>query len=96
MPRVRQLKSNLQSDSSVGIATSYSNSGGGEIFHTVKIGPGAHPASCTMGNGSFQEVEMSRFGFDHPPPFSAQVKRTLLEKQYMLRPVSRIPNDGFS
>ena len=34
-----------------------SNPGGGEIFHT---GPGAHPASCTMGTGSFPGVKSGR------------------------------------
>ena len=44
--------------SSVGIASDYwldgpgSNPGGDEIFR-----PGAHPASCTMGTGSFPGVE---------------------------------------
>jgi hypothetical protein len=28
-----------------------SNLGGGELIHTVHIGPEAHPASCTKGNG---------------------------------------------
>jgi hypothetical protein len=45
-------------DSSVGITTRYglggpgSYSGGGEIFR-----PGAHPASYTMGSGSFPGVK---------------------------------------
>ena len=30
-----------------------SNAGGCEIFRTVQTGPGAHPASCKMGTGSF-------------------------------------------
>ena len=30
-----------------------SNPGGVEIFHDVRTGPEAHPASCTMGTGSF-------------------------------------------
>ena len=44
---------------SVGIATDYrldgpvSNPGGDEIFPPVQTGPGAHPASCKMGTGSF-------------------------------------------
>jgi hypothetical protein len=34
-----------------------SNPSGGEIFRT---GPGAHPASCTMGTGSYPRVESGR------------------------------------
>jgi hypothetical protein len=49
--------------SSVGIATDYwldgpgSNPGGDENFQT---GPGAHPASCKMGTGSFPGVKWDR------------------------------------
>ena len=46
--------------SSVGIATSYELDGpgiesmwGARFFAPVQTGPGAHPASCTMGTGSF-------------------------------------------
>jgi len=47
----------------------------GRIFRTVQTGPGAHPASCTMGTGSFQGVERPGRGVDHPPtPSSAEVK----------------------
>jgi len=52
--------------SSVGIATDYgldgpgSNSGGDEIFPPVQTGPGAHPASCKMGTGSFPGVKCGR------------------------------------
>ena len=34
----------------------------------VQTGPGAHPASCTMGNGSFLGVKRPGRGVDHPPP----------------------------
>ena len=34
----------------------------------VQIGPGAHPASCTMGTGSFQEVKRPGRGAEHLPP----------------------------
>ena len=50
-------------DSSVGIATDYGldgpglNPSGDEIFPPVQTGPGAHPASCTMGTGCFPGVE---------------------------------------
>jgi len=52
--------------SSVGIATDYgldgpgSNPGGGRDFPPVQTGPGAHPASCTMGSGSFPGVKSGR------------------------------------
>ena len=32
----------------------------GKIFPPVQTGPGAHPASCTMGTGSFPGVRSSR------------------------------------
>jgi hypothetical protein len=40
----------------------------------VQIGPEAHPASCTMGTGSFSGVKRPGRGVDHPPPSSAEVK----------------------
>jgi hypothetical protein len=47
-------------DSSVRIATCYEQEGPGiqsrregHFLHPFKTGPGAHPASCTMGTGSF-------------------------------------------
>ena len=40
----------------------------------VQTGPGAHPASFTMGTGSFPGVKLSGLGLDHPPPSSAEVK----------------------
>jgi hypothetical protein len=40
----------------------------------VKIGPGAHPGSCTMGTGSFLGVKRPECGVDHPPPSSAEVR----------------------
>ena len=69
-------------DSSAGIATRYgldgpgSNFGGSEISSApVHAGPGAHPASYTMGTGSFPGVKrLGRRGFDHSPTSSAEVK----------------------
>ena len=62
--------------SSVGIATGYglevrvSNSGGGAIFYTpVQTDPGAHPASCAMGTGSFPGVKSGRGVTLTPHPF---------------------------
>ena len=48
---------------SVGIATGWTVRGsnpGGARFSAVQTGPGAHPASCTMGTGSFPGVESGR------------------------------------
>jgi hypothetical protein len=66
--------------SSLGIATDYgldglgSNPSGDEIFCPVQTGPGAHPASCTIGTGSFPEgkVRPGRAA-DRSPPSSAVV-----------------------
>jgi hypothetical protein len=41
----------------------------------VQTGPRAHPASYTMGNGSFPGVKRSGRGVDHPLPSSAEVKK---------------------
>jgi hypothetical protein len=40
----------------------------------VHTGPGAHPASHTMGAGSFPGIERPRLGIDHPPLSSVEVK----------------------
>ena len=54
-------------DSSFGRATGYGLDGPGiesrweaRISAPVQTGPGAHPASCTMGTGSFPGVKSSR------------------------------------
>jgi len=51
----------------VGIATGYELDGpgiesrlGARFFAPVQTGPGAHPASCTMGTGSFPGVKSGR------------------------------------
>jgi len=54
--------------SSVGIATGYGLDGpgiesrwwGARFSAPVQTGPGAHPASCTMGTGSFPGVKSGR------------------------------------
>ena len=57
---------------SVGIATPYGldvpgiESRWGEIFRNVQTGHGAHPASCTMGTGSFSGVKRLGRDVDHP------------------------------
>jgi hypothetical protein len=68
--------------SSVGIATDYGLDGpeiesrwGARFLAHVQTGPGAHPASCTMGTGCFPGVKRPGRGADHPPPSSAEVKK---------------------
>jgi hypothetical protein len=68
--------------SSVGIATGYGLDGpgiesrwGARFFAHVQTGPEAHPASYTMGTGSFPGVKRPGRGADHPPPSSAEVKK---------------------
>jgi hypothetical protein len=67
--------------SSVGIATNYGLDGPGiesrwgEIFPHVQTGPGAHPASCTMGTWSFPGVKRPGRSADHPPPPSTEVMK---------------------
>jgi len=40
----------------------------------VQTGPGAHPASYTMGTGSFPGVKRPGRGVDHPHPSSDEDK----------------------
>jgi len=40
----------------------------------VQTGPGAHPASYTMGTGSFPGVKWPRRSVYHPPPSIAEVE----------------------
>jgi hypothetical protein len=47
---------------------------GARFFAYVQTGPGAYPASYTMGTGSFPGVQRPGRGADHPPPTSAGVK----------------------
>ena len=68
-------------DSSVGTATRYGMDGPGiesrwraRFSVPVQTFPGVHPASGTMGTGSFQGVKRPGRGVDHPPPFRAEVK----------------------
>ena len=67
-------------DSSVGIATRY---GAGRSGNRIPVGarfsalvqtdPAAHPASYTMGTGSFPGAKRPGRGGDHPFPSSAEV-----------------------
>ena len=64
--------------SSVGIATGYGLDGPGiesrcGRFSAVQTGPGAHPASCAMGTGSFLGVKKGRGVLLNTPPSSAVV-----------------------
>jgi hypothetical protein len=46
----------------------------GARFSTpVQTSPGAHPASYTMGTGSFPGVKWPGDSVDHPPPSSTEV-----------------------
>jgi hypothetical protein len=63
-------------DSSVGIATGYGMDGSGiesrweaRFSAPVQTGPGAHPASCTMGTGSLPGVKSGRGVALTPHPF---------------------------
>jgi hypothetical protein len=47
---------------------------GARFSAPIQTGPGAYPASCTMGTGSFPGVKQLGRGVDHPPPSSAEVK----------------------
>ena len=66
-------------DSLVGIATRYELDGPGiesrwgvRFSAPVQTGPGAHPASCTMGTGYLPGVKRPGRGVDHSPPSSAE------------------------
>ena len=74
----------LGQDSSISIATRLRTGRSGNQIPVVArfsapvhTGYGAHPASYTMGSGSFQGVKCPGRGVDHPPPYSAQVKERL-------------------
>jgi len=50
----------------------------------VQTGPDAHPASYTMGTGSFLGVKWPRHGIDNPSPPSAKAKGR--EQLYLYSP----------
>jgi len=53
----------------------------------VQTRPGAHPASYTMGTGSFPVVMQPGRGIDHPPHLIAEVKeRVELYLYFLSRP----------
>jgi hypothetical protein len=51
-----------------------SNPGWARFSSTVPSGPGANPASYTIGTASFLGIKRPGRGVDHPPPSSAEVK----------------------
>ena len=68
-------------DSSDGIAACYRLDGlriesrwGARFFASIQTDLGAHPASHTMGTGSFQGAKRPGRGVDHPLPSSTEVK----------------------
>ena len=46
----------------------------GEIFCAVQTDLKAHPASCTMGTGSFPWVKQLQHNIDHLPPSTAMLQ----------------------
>ena len=90
--------------SAVGIATRYELDGWGDRIPLVArfsapihTGPGAYPATCTLGTGSFQGVKRPGRGVVHSPPSSAEVKERV--ELYLYSPWNRrtlcvAPKDG--
>ena len=68
-----------------------SNPGGGEIFRAC---PGAHPASCTMGTGSFPGVKSGRgvtlTPHPLPVPWSRKRRAIPLLPLWVVRPVQSL------
>ena len=70
-------------DNSFRIATRYGLYGPGmesrwgraRFSSSVQTGPGVHPASYTIGTGSFQGVKWPGRGFDHPPHLAPRLKK---------------------
>ena len=56
----------------------------GKFSAPVQTDPGAHPASYTMGTGSFPRVKRPGRGVDHPLPTSAEVKERVQLYLYSL------------
>ena len=52
-----------------------SNPGGAGFSAPVQTGPEAHPASCTMGTGSFPGVKRPRLSVDHSPHLAPRLKK---------------------
>jgi hypothetical protein len=45
------------------------------VMFSIIIGPGTHPASYMMGNGSFPGVKLPGHGIDHPPHLALRLKK---------------------
>jgi len=78
----RSFSGTVGRDSSVGVATGYGLDGPGIEFRwgrdfssPVQSGPGVHPASCTVGTGSFPGVKRPGRGVDHPPHLAPKLKK---------------------
>jgi len=77
-------------ESAVGVATNFGLDGPdiesrwGRFSVPVQNGPGAHPASCKMGTGSFPGLKRAGRGFEHPPPTIVQVEERV--ELYILFP----------
>ena len=72
----------MDRDSSVGIATPYGLDGpgikswwGARFSAPVLTGPGAHPASYTVGTGSLLGVKRPERGVHHPPHLVPRLKK---------------------
>ena len=57
---------------------------GARFSALVHTGPGAHPASFTMGTGSLPGVKHLGRGVNHPPQSSAEVKERVMLYLYSL------------
>ena len=69
-------------NSAGGIATRYGldypmieSQWGATISASVQTGPGDHPASYTMGIGSFPGVKRPGLGIDHPPHLAPNLRK---------------------
>jgi hypothetical protein len=74
----------MDRDSSVGIATrcgldvpGIESRWGARFSAPVQTGPGAYPASYTMGTGPFPGVKRPGRDVDHPPQSSAVIKESV-------------------
>ena len=75
----------MDQDSSVSIATALWPGRSGDriplqarFSAPVQTGPGAHPASCTMGTGFFPGVKWPGRGVDNSPHLAPRLKKELL------------------
>jgi len=62
---------------------------GARFSAPVQTGPGAHPASYTMGTGSFPGAKGPGRAVDYPPSSSAEVKERV-ELLYLCPPLLRL------